>query len=357
MPFSPAPVSTAPPEVENILAEEFLKIEQMANGLPPLDRLVARTKINDSLEQAFQLGLFIPVAEKTAESQHHDTKAVPLKLQWYSEIHEIIERVGPNVLEHTDCPVCSSNQRKALFQKQGFSFHRCIECSHIYPSPGINLDLQIQMARELDPMDKEDELLQIQKIYAPFICELIRSRSSGHRLLDIGFGGGYLMELCRAYGFEAYGIDGSAAHVERLKPHFGKHVRQVIAGRDKIPWNSFDVVIMSHILEHLKDPEAVLKEVLEIMNPGGLLYIAVPDMDSVQFRIYGKSLDTINPLVHFQYFNQASLSRLLIDCGFHDSERIQKPFIPEEIAPRYMSLMRDLGGNDSGELDMIAKCS
>lgn len=357
LPINSAPVPTAPPEVENILAAEFLEIEQVANGLPPLDRLVARTKINDSLEQAFQLGLFMPRTEKTAESRHRDTKAVPLKLQWYSEIHEIIERAGPNVLEHMDCPVCSSNQRKFLFQKQGFSFHRCPECSHIYPSPCINLELQIQMALELDPLDKEDDLLKIQKIYAPFICELIRSRASGHRLLDIGFGGGYLMELCRAYGFEVYGIDGSAAHVERLQPQFGERVRQVIAGSDEIPWNSFDVVIMSHILEHLKTPGAVLKEVLEKMNPGGLIYIAVPDMDAVQFRIYGKNLDSINPLVHFQYFNQASLSRLLIDCGFHDSERVRKPLIPEEIAPRYMSLMRDLGGNDSGELDMIAKCS
>jgi SAM-dependent methyltransferase len=175
-------------------------------------------------------------------------------------------------------------------------------------------------------------------------------------LLDIGFGGGYLMELSKAYGFEAYGIEGSPSHVERLRPRFGNHVYQAMIGIDKIPWDSFDVVVMTHIVEHLADPSTVLKDIIKIMNPGGIIYLTVPDMDSAPFQIYGKSVEFVNPLVHFQYFNERSISCLLLNCGFSDPERIRKPLIPEEVAPRWMTLMRDRCGSDSGELDMIAKC-
>src|SRR5262249_53146515 len=128
-----------------------------------------------------------------------------------------------------------------------------------------------------------------------------------------------------------------------------------VLGRDTIPWDSFDVVVMSHILEHLPDPMATLKQLRAIMNPGGLLYVAVPDMQSLQFRVFGKRWDVINPLVHYQYFNEQSLSRLLRDCGFVDLDRVKHPVAPKELAPRWVQAVRRLGGTDSGELAILAQ--
>ena len=356
LPIDSPGAQAAPKEVERILADEFLELECCADKLPVLDRLVARSKINESLEAVYRMGLFASTGDKSEKPAEDTDRTAPLQLDWHSELGEIIERVGPGVLEDVDCPVCRSTGRKSLFQKQGFSFHRCLECSHIYTSPRINSRLQIQIGHETDYADENDRFLRIQKFYAPFICQLVRSRAPGPRLLDIGFGWGYLMELSKSYGFSVYGIDTSPSQVKRLHSNFGKRVHQAAIGIDKIPWDSFDVVVMTHILEHLADPAAVLKEILEIMNPGGILYITVPDMDSVQFRIFGKNYDFINPLAHLQYFGEESLTRLLLDCGFQELERIQKPSFPEKTTPRWMALMRTFGGNDSGELDMVARC-
>ena len=112
---------------------------------------------------------------------------------------------------------------------------------------------------------------------------------------------------------------------------------------------------MSHVAEHLADPVAVLQEVRQKLNPGGVLCIAVPDMDSLQLRIFGKNWDVVSPLVHYQYFNEASLSRLLTTCGFENLERIQYPPLPKELTPKWMRLMRRLGGDESGELAMLAQ--
>jgi hypothetical protein len=105
----------------------------------------------------------------------------------------------------------------------------------------------------------------------------------------------------------------------------------------------------------LPDPRKVLAEVMEKLAPGGVLYIAVPDMDSLQFRIFGKHWDVISPLVHMQYFNEQSLSRLLGDCGFDNLERIRYPSLPKELTPKWMQLFRKLGGDEAGELAMVAQ--
>lgn len=351
-PVSGKPAAPAPVIVEDLIASEIFEIVEMSDKLENPARQIVMLKLNESLELAYQIGLF-------AGAEHESAKQVsdgqnPLQLEWYAEINDIIEHVGPDALEAVDCPICGNPRRSSIFRKQGFNYHRCLDCSHIYVSPRINPGLQEQIGNDLEEKDIENDFLEIQRIYAAFMCDFIRSRASGPRVLDIGFGRGYLMQLSKAFGFETYGIDSSPKQVERLKAQFGNRVCRASLGRDKIPWGAFDVIVMSHILEHMSNPSDVLKEISEVMNPGAMLYIVVPDMDSVQFRIFGKNLEFINPLAHFQYFTEKSLTRLLEDNGFCMLEKVKTPLIPEEIAPRWMKLIQNLGGNESGQLSMIA---
>jgi SAM-dependent methyltransferase len=126
-------------------------------------------------------------------------------------------------------------------------------------------------------------------------------------------------------------------------------------GRDEIPWHSFDVVIMSHVIEHLPDPQGTLLEVHARMNPGALLYVAVPDINSLPFQIFGKRWDVINPMVHFQYFNRDSLERLLHSCGFGELEQVEHPQKPHMLASGWDRLMIERTGSESTELSLLAR--
>ncbi len=344
------PASVAPSDVEQLLADKFLALAAMAKQLPQLERSIALLKLSESLNAAYRFGLFKAQAEQTAPIK----PAPKLGLHWYATIAELIERVGADGLETVNCAVCGSADRHYLFRKQGFAFHRCLECSHIYVSPRIKPELQAQLGDELDEADLENVYLEVQKMYAVAICQRLRMRAPGNRLLDIGFGRGYVMQMAQAYGFEVYGIDSSAAQTSRVWPQFGKKVYQALMGDKQIPWNSFDVVVMSHVVEHLPDPAETLGQVRAAMNPRAILYVAVPDSGSLAFQIFGKKWDVINPLVHYQYFNAVSLARLLSRCGFAGRERIQHPAMTEELAPRWIQLMRRFGGNDSNELAVLA---
>jgi hypothetical protein len=91
------------------------------------------------------------------------------------------------------------------------------------------------------------------------------------------------------------------------------------------------------------------------MNPAGWLYVAVPDIGSMDFKVFGKNWDVVNPLVHLQYFSERSLSLALESAGFEQITRIRHPHLRDEVSPRWMRLMRQLGGTESSELTMIAR--
>ncbi|MGB2607351.1 MAG: methyltransferase domain-containing protein [Candidatus Sulfotelmatobacter sp.] len=345
-----------PAVVETALAKDFLELGSMAEGLAHTERLVARLKLHDRLLEASRLGLFVRSAEPAAETAVAPSSApAPLELEWYSTLEEVVRKLGPEALVDVNCAVCKASQRKRLFEKQGFTFHRCLECSHVYVSPRITGSIARRIGVEVDSQDHESSLMIAQKFYAAAICNLLRMRAPGARLLDIGFGQGWIVQLARSYGFEAYGTESSPILVKQLRPQFGDRLHLVTPGNGDLPWNGFDAVVISHVLEHLEDPVGFLDKVYKIMNPDGVLYVAVPDIESLHFQLFGKKWEIISPLAHFQYFSEATLSRGLRECLFTDLERIDHAHVREEFVPRWTRLMRKLGGTDAGELAILCR--
>jgi len=349
------------PAAEEHLAQKFLRSGSQARELPETERDVALLKLGESIRAAGNLGLFIATENAEAaqnpgaESSATTGSVHPKEIRWCSDLADVVLHGGQAALEEVNCPVCGERQRTGLFEKHGFRYHRCSDCTHVYVSPRVSGDLQFAIAQHHESDDENNDFLEVQRIFAEPICHLLRLRSRGTRLLDIGFGRGYVLKQARAYGFETYGVDSSGALTQALEPVFGWNVCQAIVGVDDIPWGSFDVVVMTHVAEHLGDPVSAMKRIYGRLNPGGLLYVAVPDVDSLQFKIFGKNWDAISPLAHLQYFNNESLSRLLTDSGFERLERIRYPALPRNLTPKWMQLMRRLGGDESGELALVAR--
>ena len=78
----------------------------------------------------------------------------------------------------------------------------------------------------------------------------------------------------------------------------------------------FDIVRFSHSLEHLDDPLAALEQSRRILVEGGLLYIAVPNGQSWQFRVLGEKWEWFSYPDHLWYFSAFSLRILLDRAGF-----------------------------------------
>ncbi len=346
----PSPFS----DVTHLFGADFLELGRLAGALPDLERGIALAKLHDSLEEAFRLGIFPKSSAARAVPGVAPQKPDDPRIPWDLHIRDIVERLGPKALETVPCPVCGAGETLPVLRKRGFCLERCQICGHIYVNPRLRSDLHERVTTP--ETDAGDPIFEIQKGYATFVCQLLKRHAMGPRLLDIGFGYGYLMQVARASGFHVFGIESSKALIDRMTPDFGNRLHRELIGDGTLPWGSFDVVVLSHVLEHFPDPRPVLRRIRESLNPNGLLYVVVPDMESAQFRIFGKRWQAISPLVHQQYFTEASLTRLMEASGLSVLERVLLPPPPAHLSPpRISHLFEEIGGSATGELALLVR--
>jgi ubiquinone/menaquinone biosynthesis C-methylase UbiE len=106
------------------------------------------------------------------------------------------------------------------------------------------------------------------------ILKQLRSRAPGGRLLDLGCGTGFILNLASDLFDELHGIDATPAMLARIGDNTGKIKLHVgIAEQVDFPDNSFDVVTAYSFLHHTLEYADVMREALRVLRPGGLFYV------------------------------------------------------------------------------------
>lgn len=156
------------------------------------------------------------------------------------------------------------------------------------------------------------------------------------RLLEIGFGGGDFISQLKSAGFDVHGFDVSRTGVDNLK---AKGIEATYADSLEaaaFPPNSFDMVVMWEVFEHIPDPASFAKEVLRIIRPGGFWFLQVPNWRWLDLKTkivsklpgrksYLSKYGYIGPLFHLYHYTHESLDGLLGRIGFrfHYATRIR----------------------------------
>lgn len=136
------------------------------------------------------------------------------------------------------------------------------------------------------------------------------------RVLDVGCGRGGLLRAFLALGWRAEGteLDERAAAV--VRDDLGVVVHVVPADALPVETAALDAVTMWHVLEHLGDPVAALREVRRVLRPGGVLLVAAPDFASPESRASGAGWFHLDVPRHLFHLDHAWLERTLGESGF-----------------------------------------
>lgn len=142
----------------------------------------------------------------------------------------------------------------------------------------------------------------------------IREPWGANRLLDIGCGSGAELETYRRLGWSVCGIDidrrVSAACRERgLEVYAGTVFDAPLAGRQ------FDVVLLSHVIEHVLQPVAVLKRTAALLAPGGRIVVTTPNIRGIGFSLYGSCWYPLEAPRHLFLFDPRTIRRLGMQAG------------------------------------------
>lgn len=143
---------------------------------------------------------------------------------------------------------------------------------------------------------------------------LMQPPRPGGRALDVGCGDGRTVEALAMLGWDAEGVDFDAAAVRRAAAR-GLRVRAGSLEDARYPDASFDAVGMSHVIEHLPDPPATLREVRRVLRPGGQLVLATPNAASLGHRRFGRNWRGLEPPRHLQVYTAAALRRAAEAAG------------------------------------------
>jgi SAM-dependent methyltransferase len=148
------------------------------------------------------------------------------------------------------------------------------------------------------------------------------------RLLDVGSGTGIFVFLAEQdFGWRGRGIDVCEKSADKAREEFG--VTLDIGDFETVDYapSSFEAVSMLDVLEHTLDPVAFLRRAFELLTPGGVLYVAVPNQQCLLTVILDRwirtggagrrwFLDRLYVRPHTFYFNPQALTLALERAGF-----------------------------------------
>jgi len=133
-------------------------------------------------------------------------------------------------------------------------------------------------------------------------------------VLDIGCATGTLLETLQKKGFNTIGVEISPS-AEYARKNRSLDVRSLPLEENKFADNSFDVILASHLIEHLNDPHYFLTEVYRILKNNGQLFITTPNIASFQANLFGGQWRSAI-FDHLYLFSRRTLLDLLKKTGF-----------------------------------------
>lgn len=218
------------------------------------------------------------------------------------------------------CPVCSGRGASARLQIGEYEIVQCAGCSlqSTYPLPSPDL-LRALYANDYygGPDAARFRLEPLQRVVRFFRwrrARMLKRRlggARGRRILDVGCGRGDMLRALQRWGADVYGTEASTAAARVAGGLVGPDrvfVGELVDARH--PPDSFDCITLWHVLEHVREPDALLREVARILRPGGCVYMEVPNAGGWSARRFGARWLAYDVPKHLFHFSPDTLNAL-----------------------------------------------
>lgn len=255
------------------------------------------------------------------------------------------------------CPLCGTARRQHWLWALGFELVQCATCGHRYATEvlarealgeGYYNEEQADLAARTDtPKSRR---------FGEYLDLIPELRKPG-RVLDVGCNAGELLAIFRDHGWQVEGVEispGPAAFARRQlnAPVFNGAIEDFTLSGEP-----FDLITLSHVLEHLHEPRAVLTKLSSLVATDGGLLVEVPNADDLALPAFGGLYRPLCPGDHVSFFDRNSLEFVLALSGWRTAS-MNSPLHARDVI--YASLLssvdalRTRGGRTLGNGDGVA---
>jgi SAM-dependent methyltransferase len=237
----------------------------------------------------------------------------------------------------TKCAICntlgnSSLLYEATFNKASFSAEvfsarrlpdrkhyawvRCNSCELLRSDPISNANLGDLY--EKSTFDYGGEIIGLTKTYREGFLNALNGRARTGAVLEVGGGNSFFLEEVIRLGFnDVNGIEPSIDAVEKTRADIRPRVKIGLMGPGSFANETFDVVTMFHVMDHLPEPLETIQSCLKALKSSGILLVAVHDERSWSSRIF-KSKSPIFDIEHTYLFSKKTAVKIFKKAGYVD---------------------------------------
>jgi len=239
--------------------------------------------------------------------------------------------VSSGKTELLPCNLCGSKNFKPALNCEGFSFVMCKRCGLVQRNPQPLKEEIIARYSDIYGKDylsyeieNEASFLNLQQLALKdagfFQAEKVFFMIAGQdenktpSVLDIGCATGSLLAFLREKGWRVIGVEISPA-AEYARNERRLDVRSLPLEENNFPSGSFDIVLASHLIEHLNNPRGFLNEVYRVLKDNGYFFITTPNISGFQAHLF-KDRWRSAIFDHLYLFSKRTLLKMMKDAGF-----------------------------------------
>lgn len=228
------------------------------------------------------------------------------------------------------CPVCEKNKFKSIFlmkevarwNKMKFSLFRCVNCKLIRPNPlpyddsskfsiyNSNENIRFYDARNnkicFDSLEYKDYF----KHFAHY-TNFVKKYNIKGRHLDIGCGAGHIIDLFLGLNFDSEGLEISNKLFHALKLRYKVHNVELKKLKSK-----YNVITLSHVLEHIVDPFIFVREINKHLYNKGFVILSIPYIKGIIPQLLRTKWYGLGHGQHINLFSKENLKILFEKNGF-----------------------------------------
>jgi 2-polyprenyl-3-methyl-5-hydroxy-6-metoxy-1,4-benzoquinol methylase len=220
-----------------------------------------------------------------------------------------------STLIRTRCSLCDTEEHVVLARirvphtTEPSFLVKCNNCGLAYMNPNCPIKEEKEFyAHEYYTLAEERHWHENRLPYFRQAFQRIEASFKTGRLLDVGCGKGYFLEMARKKGWDVYGVDPSEEAILFARDSLGLEAFPGELKQAQLTPESFDVITAWNVLDHMYDPWGDLQEMYKLLKKGGLLGLRVLNLDFHLF-LYNLS-NTLGTLTG----RETSLASLV---GFH----------------------------------------